>query len=54
VARDVVRSGNTSAASVPLAMEELLTRGAAPSGGLALLVGFGAGLTYAGQVAVLP
>ncbi|MFJ6658977.1 beta-ketoacyl-ACP synthase 3 [Streptomyces sp. NPDC091377] len=54
VARDVVHTANTSAASVPLAMEELLARGAVPSRGLALLVGFGAGLSYAAQVVVLP
>nr|ADG86328.1 3-ketoacyl ACP-synthase [Streptomyces sp. SANK 61196] len=54
VARDIVTSGNSSAASIPLAMEELLSSGHAPSGGLALLVGFGAGLVYAGQVVRLP
>ncbi|MEU6079080.1 beta-ketoacyl-ACP synthase 3 [Streptomyces sp. NPDC047108] len=54
VARDIVTSGNSSAASIPLAMEELLAGGKAPSGGLALLVGFGAGLVYAGQVVRLP
>ncbi|MFC9427879.1 beta-ketoacyl-ACP synthase 3 [Streptomyces sp. NPDC056987] len=54
VARDIVGSGNSSAASIPLAMEELLSSGRAPSGGLALLVGFGAGLVYAGQVVRLP
>ncbi|MGC9535663.1 beta-ketoacyl-ACP synthase 3 [Streptomyces sp. UG1] len=54
VARDIVTSGNSSAASIPLAMEELLASGQAPSGGLALLVGFGAGLVYAGQVVRLP
>lgn len=54
VARDIVTSGNSSAASIPLAMEELLAGGKAPSGGLALLIGFGAGLVYAGQVVRLP
>ncbi|UFR01363.1 ketoacyl-ACP synthase III [Streptomyces sp. Go40/10] len=54
VARDIVHSGNSSAASIPLAMDELLSSGKAPSGGLALLVGFGAGLVYAGQVVRLP
>lgn len=54
VARDIVTAGNSSAASIPLAMEELLSSGRAPSGGLALLVGFGAGLVYAGQVVRLP
>ncbi|MGY1434626.1 beta-ketoacyl-ACP synthase 3 [Streptomyces reniochalinae] len=54
VARDIVTSGNSSAASIPLAMEELLSAGKAPSGGLALLIGFGAGLVFAGQVVRLP
>ncbi|MGX7829521.1 beta-ketoacyl-ACP synthase 3 [Actinokineospora sp. 24-640] len=54
VARDVVDAGNTSAASIPMAMDRLLAEGAAPPGGLALLIGFGAGLTYAAQVVRLP
>jgi 3-oxoacyl-(acyl-carrier-protein) synthase III len=54
VARDVIDAGNTSAASIPLAMARLLEEGAAPSGGPALLVGFGAGLNLAGQVVLLP
>jgi 3-oxoacyl-[acyl-carrier-protein] synthase-3 len=54
VARDVVHAGNTSAASIPLAMEGLLARGEVGSGGRALLAGFGAGLTYAAQVVTLP
>lgn len=54
VARDVEFSGNTSAASIPLAMEQLLGSGAATPGGAALLIGFGAGLNYAGQVVLLP
>jgi 3-oxoacyl-(acyl-carrier-protein) synthase III len=54
VAKDVVTSGNTSAASIPLAMERLLGSGSVRSGAPALLVGFGAGLNYAGQVVLLP
>ncbi|MFI5985292.1 beta-ketoacyl-ACP synthase III [Streptomyces sp. NPDC051555] len=54
VAKDIVDSGNTSAASIPLAMESLLSRGAVASGGRALLVGFGAGLVHAAQVVTLP
>lgn len=54
VARDVVCTGNTSAASIPLAMDSLGVQGALPSGGHALLVGFGAGLTHAAQVVSLP
>lgn len=54
VARDIVDSGNTSAASIPLAMERLLAGGAVPPGGLALQIGFGAGLVYAAQVVRLP
>ena len=54
VATDVVDSGNTSAASVPLAMEAMLRKGEAKQGDLALLIAFGAGLSYAGQVVTLP
>ncbi|KGN42469.1 beta-ketoacyl-ACP synthase III [Knoellia aerolata] len=54
VARDIVDSANTSAASVPLATERMLREGLAPRGGLALQIGFGAGLSYAAQVVTLP
>ena len=54
VARDIAYTGNTSAASVPLAMERMLESGEAPHGGTALLIGFGAGLVYAAQVVTLP
>jgi 3-oxoacyl-[acyl-carrier-protein] synthase-3 len=54
VARDIVDTGNTSAASIPLAMERMLDAGEIHSGGLALLIGFGAGLAYAAQVIELP
>jgi 3-oxoacyl-(acyl-carrier-protein) synthase III len=54
VAVDVVHSGNTSAASVPLAMETLLSSGAVGTSDRALLMTFGAGLNYAGQVVSLP
>ncbi|GAA2372256.1 3-oxoacyl-[acyl-carrier-protein] synthase 3 protein 1 [Catellatospora methionotrophica] len=54
VARDIAEMGNTSAASVPLAMERMRRDGAVPAGGTALLVGFGAGLSYAAQVVRLP
>ena len=54
VARDIRVSGNTSAASIPLAMEAMLESGEIPHGGSALLIGFGAGLVYAAQVVTLP
>ena len=54
VAHDITESGNTSAASIPLAMETMLTAGEAPGGGTALLIAFGAGLLYAAQVVTLP
>ncbi|UGQ14095.1 ketoacyl-ACP synthase III [Yinghuangia sp. ASG 101] len=54
VARDIAETGNTSAASIPLAMERMLETGEATSGGTALVMGFGAGLVYAGQVITLP
>ena len=54
VGRDIVDSGNTSAASIPLATERLYRDGAVKAGDLALQIGFGAGLVYAAQVVVLP
>lgn len=54
VARDVRTTGNTSAASIPLAMERLLATGEAKSGDTALVIGFGAGLVYAASVVTLP
>ncbi|MFC5720089.1 ketoacyl-ACP synthase III [Streptomyces gamaensis] len=54
VARDVETTGNTSAASIPLAMERLLATGAAKSGDTALVIGYGAGLAYAATVVTLP
>ncbi|GAB3961509.1 beta-ketoacyl-ACP synthase 3 [Streptomyces sparsus] len=54
VARDVEHTGNTSAASIPLAMERLLETGQAKSGDTALVIGFGAGLVYAATVVTLP
>ncbi|MFT2014921.1 ketoacyl-ACP synthase III [Streptomyces sp. 796.1] len=54
VARDVESTGNTSAASIPLAMERLLATGKAKSGDTALVIGFGAGLVYAATVVTLP
>jgi 3-oxoacyl-[acyl-carrier-protein] synthase-3 len=54
VARDIVESGNTSAASVPMALSKLIERGELTSGVPVLLFGFGGGLTYAGQVVRCP
>ncbi|MFD7961961.1 beta-ketoacyl-ACP synthase III [Streptomyces zaomyceticus] len=54
VARDVVESGNTSAASIPLALAKLVERGELPSGAPVLLFGFGGNLSYAGQVIRVP
>lgn len=50
VATDVVYSGNTSAASVPLALSKMMAQDPLPSGTKVLLFAFGGGLTYAGQV----
>ncbi|GAA1639966.1 beta-ketoacyl-ACP synthase 3 [Georgenia ruanii] len=54
VGRDIAETGNTSAASIPLATERLLREGQAKSGDVALQIGFGAGLVYAAQVVLLP
>jgi len=54
VARDIAEAGNTSAASIPLATHRLLKENPGLSGGLALQIGFGAGLVFGAQVIVLP
>ncbi|MCU4745339.1 MULTISPECIES: ketoacyl-ACP synthase III [Streptomyces] len=54
IARDIETTGNTSAASIPLAMERMLATGQAKSGDTALVIGFGAGLVYAATVVTLP
>ena len=54
VARDIAETGNTSAASIPLAMHRLLKEKQVKSGGYALQIGFGAGLAFAAQVVELP
>ncbi|TDV40458.1 beta-ketoacyl-ACP synthase III [Actinophytocola oryzae] len=54
VADDIVYSGNTSSASIPMAMDHMRAAGRIHSGDVALLVGFGAGLSYAGQVVICP
>ncbi|MEU0317178.1 beta-ketoacyl-ACP synthase III [Nocardioides sp. NPDC006273] len=54
IARDIATMGNTSAASVPLALERMIEQGQAKSGDTALLIAFGAGLVYAAQVVVVP
>ena len=54
IARDGVLMGNTSAASIPLALDTLIKNKEVISGQLALLLGFGAGLAYCGQVVVVP
>jgi len=54
IARDIATMGNTSAASIPLALERLLEDGQAKSGDTALLIAFGAGLVYAAQVVTVP
>ncbi|MGW9136251.1 beta-ketoacyl-ACP synthase III [Streptomyces sp. NPDC055681] len=54
IARDVVDSGNTSAASIPMALSKLVERGEVESGAPVLLFGFGGNLSYAGQVIRCP
>ncbi len=54
IARDIAEQGNTSAASIPLALERMIDDGEARSGDTALLVAFGAGLAYAAQVVTVP
>jgi 3-oxoacyl-[acyl-carrier-protein] synthase-3 len=54
IARDIAEQGNTSAASIPLALERMVREGEARSGDKALLIAFGAGLAYAAQVVTVP
>ncbi|MBO0837083.1 MAG: ketoacyl-ACP synthase III [Actinobacteria bacterium] len=54
VANDIVNAGNTSSASIPLALSRMTERGEIASGAPALLVGFGAGMCYAAQVITVP
>ncbi|PSM43171.1 3-oxoacyl-ACP synthase [Streptomyces dioscori] len=54
IARDVVESGNTSAASIPMALSKLVERGEISTGDRVLLFGFGGNLSYAGQVIHCP
>jgi 3-oxoacyl-[acyl-carrier-protein] synthase-3 len=54
IARDITTSGNTTAATIPLAMAALRAEGATNRGDLALLIGFGGGLAYSAQVVCLP
>ena len=54
IARDVADQGNSSAASIPLALDRMIADGDAKSGDLALLIAFGAGLAYAAQVVRVP
>ena len=54
VADDIKYSGNTSSASIPLALDHMRKAGTAKPGDLVLAVGFGAGLSYAGQAFVCP
>ncbi|MGI5129217.1 beta-ketoacyl-ACP synthase III [Pseudonocardia sp. CA-107938] len=54
VADDIQESGNTSSASIPMALDHMRAEGRVRSGDTVLIVGFGAGLSYAGQVVVFP
>ncbi|MGN6127003.1 MAG: beta-ketoacyl-ACP synthase III [Humibacter sp.] len=54
IARDIETTGNTSAASIPLAAHRLLQEHPELSGGLALQIGFGAGLVFGAQIVALP
>jgi 3-oxoacyl-[acyl-carrier-protein] synthase-3 len=54
IGRDIETTGNTSAASIPLATHRLLEENPELHGGLALQIGFGAGLVYGAQVVRLP
>ena len=54
IGRDIVTTGNTSSASIPIALDRMRAAGEVSSGEVVLSVAFGAGLTYASQVFVCP
>lgn len=54
VADDIIHAGNTSSASIPLALSRMAEQGRLQPGTPALLVAFGAGLSYAAQVITVP
>ncbi|MCE7011890.1 ketoacyl-ACP synthase III [Kibdelosporangium philippinense] len=54
VADDIVYTGNTSSASIPIALDNMRKAGRVNTGDVLLMVGFGAGLSYAGQVVISP
>ena len=54
VADDITHSGNTSSASIPMALDHMRAAGRVHRGDVLLLVGFGAGLSYAAQVVISP
>jgi 3-oxoacyl-[acyl-carrier-protein] synthase-3 len=54
LADDIVHAGNTSSASIPMALARMAGRGDLKPGSPALLLGFGAGLCYAAQVITVP
>lgn len=54
VADDIRYSGNTSSASIPMALDHMRAKGQVKQGDVVLTVGFGAGLSYAGQIIIVP
>ncbi|HZC42313.1 MAG TPA: beta-ketoacyl-ACP synthase III [Streptosporangiaceae bacterium] len=54
VATDIVTAGNTSSASIPLALSRMTEQNEIGSGDLVLLLAFGAGISYAAQVITIP
>ena len=54
ISNDIAHMGNASAASIPIAMASMLDNNLVKSSDIALIMGFGAGLVYGGQVLVLP
>lgn len=54
VSHDVAHTGNTSSASIPLALDALINDKMVNSGDIALIGGFGAGLSYATQIILIP
>lgn len=54
IATDIVESGNTAAAGIPIALSKMVESCQVKSGEPVLLFGFGGNLSYAGQVVLAP
>ena len=54
VYNNIQQYGNTTAATIPIALDELMEKGMLKSGDNVMLIGLGAGLTWGGGIYRLP